>query len=459
MQHQTPVRVLAQWYAGLCVVGGCCAIPFLDPLSAVLLGLSAFLSAVVVRYSVRYLKGDPGQARFLGWLCLTSALVFVLVLANHLLVFVAAWCGVSLSLHRLLQFYGERPAARIAARKKFLISRLGDVALFGAAALIYQHTGSWGFSDIFAASSRFTAGDTDRICCLLVFAALLKSAQFPFHSWLPDTMETPTPVSALMHAGIINAGGILLLRMSPLVALSDLAMTILALVGGFTAVFASVVMLTQASIKRYLAFSTVAQMGFMMLECGLGAFHLALVHLVAHSMYKAHAFLSTGGAVKELALSSRKKSEGTVLGFVGALVAGSAMVFGTEFALSREVSGSLGMHLLFAIALAQMLRNFTPGTVAASAGACAVYFGLQWMAGSVVQPAASNTTQWVGVLYAAVFAGLSLMQVARGQLVRTKIAQRLYVMARNGFYINTVANRVTGWFWPTQTASSREVLS
>jgi NAD(P)H-quinone oxidoreductase subunit 5 len=259
-----------------------------------------------------------------------------------------------------------------------------------------------------------------------------------------------------MHAGIINAGGILLIRMSPLVALSGTAMTILALAGGFTAVFASVVMLTQASIKRYLAFSTVAQMGFMMLECGLGAFHLALVHLVAHSMYKAYAFLSTGGAVKEPSFASRQSVATSVPGFIAALAAAVAMVFGAASALGRDATDSLGIHLMLAIALAQLLRNFSTGTVAASIAACAAYFGLESIAAKVVTPAHSEA-QWVGVLYAVVFAGLSVVQAAGAQLARTPLAQQIYVMARNGFYINTVANRLTAWLWP-QTAS-REAIS
>ena len=135
------------------------------------------------------------------------------------------------------------------------------------------------------------------LCLSLVCGAMLKSAQFPFHSWLPDTMETPTPVSALMHAGIINAGGFLIVRLSPLVTLSPLSLHILAVVGAFTAIFASLVMMTQASVKRMLAFSTIAQMGFMMLQCGVGAFSIAVLHIVAHSLYKAHAFLSSGSVV------------------------------------------------------------------------------------------------------------------------------------------------------------------
>lgn len=293
-----------QAFAGICFLSALVAAGFLDRLTGVLLVLSTFLFGIVSRYSKRYMMGDPGQARFTFWLCLTGACVFALVLSQNLLLFALSWCGISLSLHHLLQFYRDRPGALLAARKKFLISRLGDAALVGALVLTYREVGTWDFQRIFIAAERFrTAGlehlphSVSWICALLVFAALLKSAQFPFHTWLPDTMETPTPVSALMHAGIINAGGILIIRLNPLISLSKTALLVLCIVGSFTALFASVVMLTQASVKRCLAFSTVGQMGFMMLECGLGAFHLALLHVVAHSLYKAHAFLSSGSVV------------------------------------------------------------------------------------------------------------------------------------------------------------------
>ena len=144
---------------------------------------------------------------------------------------------------------------------------------------------------------------------LLVTAALLKSAQFPAHGWLIEVMETPTPVSALLHAGVINAGGFLILRFSGVISLSTPSLETMALVGGFTALFGSVVMLTQTSVKVSLAYSTIAQMGFMMLQCGLGAFPAALVHIVAHSLYKAHAFL-TSGSVIDIARSSWTPSPG-----------------------------------------------------------------------------------------------------------------------------------------------------
>ena len=166
-------------------------------------------------------------------------------------------------------------------------------------------SGSFDYRDMFAAADAIhnlpTAAWHELIGILFVLGAMTKSAQFPFHSWLPDTMETPTPVSALMHAGVINAGGFLVIRLSPLVSLSPIALDLLALIGALTAMLGAVVMLTQTSIKRSLAYSTIAQMGFMMLQCGLGAFSAALLHIVAHSAYKAHAFLSSGSVLDSAA--------------------------------------------------------------------------------------------------------------------------------------------------------------
>lgn len=460
-RNERLAAAVAQGYAGIWFVAALVLLPFLDPLTNVLLLLSTFLFAVVVRYSVRYLMGDSGYARFLGWLCATSTFVFALVLAENLAVFAVAWCGISLSLHRLLQFYGERPRAVMAARKKFLISRLGDAALFAAAGLTLAQFGTWDFAAMFAGAERLRAAmptDADAVCLLLVFAALLKSAQFPFHSWLPDTMETPTPVSAFMHAGIINAGGILLIRLSPLIALSAPAMTVLCVVGGFTALFASVVMLTQASVKRYLAFSTVAQMGFMMLECGLGAFHLALVHLVAHSLYKAYAFLSSGGAVLTQARAVERPGLGRVL---GALVGGLAIGFGAAPAIAgADPTSHFGLNLMFSLAVAQMMWAAPRAGIAAvlGLGLGVVYFTMdRVVAHTVVAPLEGAGTGWIAAAYACGFLALALLQTrVEDWAGRTRFAQWVYVAARNGFYVNTVANRVTARLWPRRL--SREAV-
>ncbi len=170
-------------------------------------------------------------------------------------------------------------------------------------ALIYKAFGTFEFQEIFRLSQTSLNGEQAGILSwagmFVVAGAMTKSAQFPFHFWLPEAMETPTPVSALMHAGIINAGGFLLIRLSPIVAHAPAASLVLATLGAFTGVFGALVMITQNDIKRKLAYSTVSQMGLMMFACGIGAYSFALFHILAHSLYKAHAFLSTGNLVEE----------------------------------------------------------------------------------------------------------------------------------------------------------------
>lgn len=280
----------------------------LDGTSVVMLTLVAAVGWVICRFSVRYLDGDPGQGPFFRWTAVTLGAVSLLVVSGHLILTCAAWLLSGFGMHQLLLHHPGRPGARRAASTKFLFSRLGDAALLLAAALLYAEFGTFELTALFSASAGVHASSLSSTSLLplsgglLILCAILKSAQFPFHAWLPETMEAPTPVSALMHAGIVNAGGYLLIRTAPLLSLSDAAMFALTVVGGVTAVLGALAMLTQSAVKRSLAFSTVSQMGFMMLQCGLGAFSAALLHLVAHSMYKAWAFLNSGDILREPAL-------------------------------------------------------------------------------------------------------------------------------------------------------------
>jgi NAD(P)H-quinone oxidoreductase subunit 5 len=400
--------------------------------------------------------GDPGRARFIFRLCLTGACVFALVLSQNLLLFALSWCSISLSLHQLLQFYRDRPGALLAARKKFLISRLGDSALVGALVLTYREFGTWDFQHIFIAADRFRAAGLEHlpalvswICALLVFAALLKSAQFPFHSWLPDTMETPTPVSALMHAGIINAGGILIIRLNPLISLSRTALLVLCIFGAVTALFASVVMLTQASVKRCLAFSTVGQMGFMMLECGLGAFHM-----VAHSLYKAYAFLSSGSVV--LAKQKVEKTPTSSASKALALLLAIGITVAAGWSLGTVPLQEPVLIGIFSLALAQMMWSIwsaadrarsIPVSLILGVILALTYFALGRAAGYAVKPIRSEAG-WLMLPLLAVFFLVAAMQAKLPELSRTAFGRGFYVHARNGFYINTLANRLTASVWP-----------
>ena len=449
---------------------------YFDNLSAILLGLISFLASIIIRYSKTYLDRDPNQGHFTKWLCLTIGSVMLLMISGNLLLLAIAWGSTSLCLHQLLIFYRDRPGSLLAARKKFIFSRLGDLCLMGVLILSYLQFHTWDFQELLEAARALhhhgtsALNDTTSwICFLLVGAALLKSAQFPFHSWLPDTMETPTPVSALMHAGLINAGGFLVVRFSPLISLDPGALMLLAVLGGFTALFASLTMLTHASIKRSLAFSTVAQMGFMMLECGLGAFSLAILHLVAHSLYKAHAFLSSGD-LKAISRSKwiptgRSKVHPWIL--ILTLIISSCLGFGVAWFLGISPLNNPRDFILITIltiSLSYLLWSYWNhglntmlllGGVGLGVALTALYLGLHHLFEFLLSSASPDTfSTWsshevvLALVILLLFIGTLILQVQLPQWEKTPLCSAIYVHARNGFYFTTLANRLVHELWP-----------
>ncbi len=449
---------------------------YFDSLAALLLPLIGFIGLIIARYSVVYLEGEPGQGRFLQWMSLTLGAVMLLIVARNLLMFTAAWMVTSYGLHKLLTHYPDRPWALWAARKKFLISRLGDAFLLGALVLTFQEFGSFDYSVIFeAAEARRHSLDGPGVAAtwigiLFVLGAMTKSAQFPFHSWLPDTMETPTPVSALMHAGVINAGGILVIRLSPLVSLSSAGLGLLAIVGAITALFAAVVMQTQTSVKRMLAWSTIAQMGFMMLQCGLGAFSAALLHIIAHSLYKAHAFLISG-SVLDLAARIRTVDRPTVsrtghwatlpvtLTCSAGLLASFGWILGIDL-LAKPGFSVIGLVMI--VALTQLIwpaLNSGVGwivvrSIGLSGFICLAYLlafqAIDGVLASSLPRASLDLGLIEGLVLGSVASGFLVMfwlqTVTNGQAVGSAL-RSLYVHAANGFYLDVPARRVTAFVW------------
>jgi NAD(P)H-quinone oxidoreductase subunit 5 len=431
----------------------------MDVLAATMAVLVSFLGLTVQRFSKQYLAGDPRQARFHAWMCLTLASVLLLVLSGNLLLIWFSWVAMSLCLHRLLLHFPERPGAVFSARKKFVVSRLGDACLLAAVVLVRREFGTWELERIFGSIGAGGGHELTSVGFLLVACACLKSAQFPFHSWLPDTMETPTPVSALMHAGIINAGGFLLIRLSPLFRQDPEPLRWLTVVGSLTAAFAAVVMLAQPTAKRALAFSTIAQMGFMMLQCGVGAFGLALVHIIAHSIYKAHAFLHAGsgiGASPRTAIPLR--TPGLVVGAVLALilVGGASVSVPARFHPSPLLALPLGLAITYGLARqwsAAGPRNVFVLGLPVAAGMTALAFAFHALAtllpnGHVPVPMPRALTAFV----AAVFVGLFLFQVLLWRFRTLPFGRRIYVHALNGFYVGTYANRALSRLWPKAEA-------
>jgi NAD(P)H-quinone oxidoreductase subunit 5 len=436
----------------------------LDALSSVMVVLVSFLGTVVLRFSRHYLAGDPAQARFFSWMSLTLASVLTLVLSGNLPVLLAAWVSTSLCLHRLLLHHPGRAGAVFSARKKFVFSRVGDLCLLAASLLLFRTHGSWNFDEIFASVAAGNTEGLQAVGFLLVACAALKSAQFPFHSWLPDTMETPTPVSAFMHAGIINAGGFLIVRFSPLFAHAAGALNLLVVIGTVTAAFGAVVMLAQPGVKRALAYSTIAQMGFMLLQCGLGAYGLALIHIAAHSLYKAHAFLTAGSTVGAVPRAAIPLATPALT--LGVLV-GGLLATGGATALHMLAPSAPVQPWVFAVVLALALAYGLARAWAAGGGAamilspvgaallvCAVTYALHAGSGFLLtESAASETSALLTGFVAAVFLALFLFQSLLWRAGHHPLGRRLYVHALNGFYLGTIANRLLGQLWPRHPVS------
>lgn len=267
-------------------------------LTATLMVLVLFLAFIIVRYSMTLLEGDTGQDRFLRWILLVVFSVMVTLASNHLVVFFLAWIGISLSLHQLLMFYPERPRAALAAHKKFILARTAEALLAFAFVLLYSHHQTFFISTILSSyPAENLSWQEHSAAILLALVALIKCAQLPVHGWLIQVVEAPTPVSALLHAGVINLGGFLLLAFAPLFSSVSAAQWLVLIVAGVSTVLSALIMMTRISIKVRLAWSTTTQMGLMLVECALGLYELALLHLLAHSCYKAYAFLNAGEAV------------------------------------------------------------------------------------------------------------------------------------------------------------------
>jgi NADH:ubiquinone oxidoreductase subunit 5 (subunit L)/multisubunit Na+/H+ antiporter MnhA subunit len=453
-------------------IGGS-ALSRVDAVSAAMLLLVSFIGWMVLRYCVRYLDGEARQGAFTGWMMATLASVLLLVQAATLVQFALCWMATSLFLHRLLLFYPQRPAARRAAAKKFITARAADLSLAGAFILLWLATGSQSVAGI---AEAIRAGLNSPLlgwaAGLLALAALLKSAQFPFHGWLTEVMDTPTPVSALLHAGVINAGGFLLIRFADVLTAAPGVQAALVLIGGFTALFACLVMLTQPAVKTALAWSTVAQMGFMVLQCGLALYALALLHILAHSLYKAHAFLSAGNAVAEVAARRRPgpvavpsaaavlRAFGLALLIYGTVAFGFALIIGFNGKSAQALA--LGAILIFGVAylLAQGMAGQAPRALgrrtALQALAVAIgYFSLQTLAeglfgGALPPPPAPQALEWVLIVLALVsFASVALLQAMFPLWSSHPAAAGLRVHLSNGFYINTLTDRLTGgWRLP-----------
>ena len=439
-----------------------------DIAGGVMLLLVSFVGWVIVRYSKPYLNGERQERHYVRWLMATLATVSVVVTSNHVLVLALAWAACSLALHRLLTFFGDRPAAVVAAHKKFIVARVADLCMLAAAGLLFLAFGTLQIDQIgrLAAVAAQLPMAAHAAVLLMASAALLKCAQLPFHGWLIQVMEAPTPVSALLHAGVVNLGGFVLIRFAPLVNEVPSAQLLLVVAGTATAVLAALVMTTRISVKVMLAWSTCAQMGFMLMQCGLGVWEMAMLHLVAHSLYKAHAFLGAGGAVRRAQLrrlTPQAPASGPLGLLVGGLIGvGMTLAAGALAVLLMPAQSASPAIWVFAgiVALAlvplvhaQSLRLGGLWLLALGLGAFGValaYFALHalfagWVLPQAITPLAPQPALLTGVALA--FLALFLVQACITVSPRGKLARSLYPWFYGGLFLDEKFNRIAFAVW------------
>ncbi|MCH9638238.1 MAG: NADH-quinone oxidoreductase subunit L [Betaproteobacteria bacterium] len=281
----------------------------IDQLSATMMVVVSLVSLMVHIYTIGYMKGDPGYQRFFCYISLFTFSMMMLVMANNFLQLFFGWEAVGLVSYLLIGFWYTRPTAIYANMKAFLVNRVGDFGFLLGIALVLMHFGSLDYATVFAQAPSMANETVELIpgmswlvitviCILLFIGAMGKSAQFPLHVWLPDSMEGPTPISALIHAAtMVTAGIFMVARMSPLFELSDTALSTILVIGGITTLFMALVAVVQNDIKRVVAYSTLSQLGYMTVALGASAYSAAIFHLMTHAFFKAVLFLGAGSVI------------------------------------------------------------------------------------------------------------------------------------------------------------------
>src|SRR5436309_7022565 len=273
----------------------------IDPLTCIMLLVVTGVGFLIHLYSVGYMHGEEGFTRFFTYMNLFMVSMLLLVMGNNYLVLFIGWEGVGLCSYLLIGYYYDRVSSAQAATKAFVVNRIGDAGFLLAIFLVFATFGTLDYTDVFAQASRLDSGTATAIAICLLIGAIGKSAQLPLYTWLPDAMEGPTPVSALIHAAtMVTAGVYMVVRNHAIYDMAPDALLLVGVIGGATALFAATIGLVQTDIKRVLAYSTVSQLGFMFLACGVGAYAAAIFHLVTHAFFKALLFLSAGSVIHAL---------------------------------------------------------------------------------------------------------------------------------------------------------------
>ena len=278
----------------------------IDPLTATMMAVVTFVSLMVHIYTIGYMQGEEGYNRFFSYISLFTFAMLMLVMSNNLLQLFFGWEAVGVVSYLLIGFYFERQSAVFANMKAFLVNRVGDFGFILGIGLLLASTGSMQYDVIFSQNTALAAQTLPGtnwnlmtvICISLFIGAMGKSAQFPLHVWLPDSMEGPTPISALIHAAtMVTAGIFMVSRMSPLFELSDVALSFILIIGSITALFMGFLGIVQTDIKRVVAYSTLSQLGYMTVALGVSAYPIAIFHLMTHAFFKALLFLAAGSVI------------------------------------------------------------------------------------------------------------------------------------------------------------------
>lgn len=421
----------------------------IDRLSLLLLTFISALGLVVHGYADRYLLGELGRARFLGGITLVVGAAGIQALSPGLAQFALAWVLMSVGIHRLMLHDPQRQSARAAAGVKFAVSRVADVAMIGAIVALLEGTGSTAFG------AAPVAGPALLIACLcLVFATVCKMALVPGQQWLIGTIEAPTPLSALMHAGAINAAGFLLVRCGGWFAAAPPAGDVLLLAGLLSAVVGPLVMWCQSDIKRSLAWSTVGQMGFTVVQIALGAPSAAILHLLGHGCYKANAFLRSGTVAAVVEVRPVPPAAGlALLAWAGGTLAAFAVLSGTYTVLVEnpgQLPGGWALVTVQALALSQVLASPTSATFAwplrllvllpvALLYAVLVWAVEQLLAGVLPPlPTAPAQLAWAAPI---VLGALGAFWAVMPSITGGPLLSTLRIHAANGFYLHLMLSR------------------
>ena len=431
----------------------------------ILLLLVLFLAIVILRFSETYLRGEATQPTYIKLLSLTVACSSLVVTAPRLDALLLAWIAGSVSMNGLLQHYPERRAAQLAAHKKFVVSRLAELCLLTACVLVHYACGTVSLRALgtHVASLPTLPPSLRWATILIVITVLLKTAQVPLHGWLMQVMEAPTPISALLHAGVVNLGGIVLLRVSGLLDKCPPAQWLLVISGGTTLLLAALVAMTRVSIKVRLAWSTCAQMGFLLVECGLGLYTLALLHLLGHSLYKAHAFLTSGNTVQDYRNSvpsePPRRSLAKVLWFEALVAAASSFfVWSVYRTLVRDPLGQapdLAPVLIVGLGLAPLLTRGLAQRTTAWAGTfryltlLTLYLCWHTLLSPVISDA-PHRSPWMISLFGAQLLLLYLLQAVVQQAPQSAWVRSLRRWAFHGFYLDESFTRAVIAQWPAK---------